>query len=155
MSPSKTDPAPRPIEAETRERFAHLLALPTRWMDNDTYGHINNVVYYALFDTIINRYLIEEGGLDIAAGPVIGLVVETKCQFKRPVGFPDVVEMGLRVARVGTSSVSYECGVFAAGRPELCAFGHVVHVFVDRGSRRPTPIPARLRAALERLLSVR
>lgn len=148
MTPTE---APIPETPETRERFPFFLAIPTRWMDNDIYGHVNNVVYYSYFDTVINKYLIEAGGLDIAAGAVIGLAVETRCQFKRPLSFPCVVDAGLRVGKLGTSSVRYEIGLFAQGETELAASGHFVHVFVDRPSRRPTPIPPRLRDALARL----
>ena len=135
---------------ESRKSFPHFLKIPTRWMDNDIYGHVNNVVYYSYFDTVINQYLISAGGLDIATGAVIGLAVETHCQFMRPLTFPVVVDAGLRVARLGTSSVRYEIGLFPEGEGEdaIAASGHFVHVFVDRGSRRPVPIPERLRAAL-------
>lgn len=121
-------------------------------MDNDIYGHVNNVVYYAYFDTVINRYLIEAGGLDIAAGPVIGLAVETGCRFLRPLAFPEVLDAGLRVGHLGTSSVRYEIGIFQKGRDEPAALGRFTHVFVDRATRRPTPIPPALRAALSHLI---
>jgi acyl-CoA thioester hydrolase len=135
-----------------RDRYRHTLAIPTRWMDNDIYGHVNNVVYYAFFDTVINRYLIERGGLDIHHGGVIGLAVETGCQFLQPVAYPQVIDACLRVAHLGGSSVRYEVGLFAQGEPECVAFGHFVHVFVDRASRRPVPMPAPLREALAALL---
>jgi acyl-CoA thioester hydrolase len=138
--------------AETRDRYPHFLAIPTRWMDNDVYGHVNNVVYYSYFDTVINRYLVETGGLDIARGEVIGVAVETACRFRRPLAFPEVVDAGLRVRRIGSSSVRYEIGLFAAGSDEPAADGHFVHVFVDRSTRRPAPIPAPIRAALARLV---
>lgn len=138
--------------AETRGRYPHFLAIPTRWIDNDIYGHVNNVRYYEFFDTVINRYLIEAGGLDIHRDAVIGIAVETMCRFHRSLVFPDVVDAGLRVGKLGTSSVRYEVGLFRAGEPAPAATGHFVHVFVERGSQRPTPIPAPLRAALERLL---
>jgi acyl-CoA thioester hydrolase len=138
-------------ERPTRADYPHFLELPTRWMDNDVYGHVNNVVYYAFFDTVINRYLIDVGGLDIFAGPVIGLAVETGCAFARPVRFPDVLEAGLRVAHLGKSSVRYEVGIFTRGVEEIAAHGHFVHVFVDRETRRATPIPPALRDALARL----
>lgn len=141
---------PRPsLPAPRREDFWHHLTLPTRWMDNDIYGHVNNVVYYSFFDTVINRYLIEQGGLDIHRGEVIGLAVETACQFLQPLAYPDVIEAGLRVAHLGTSSVRYEVGIFGPGG--CAAYGHFVHVFVDRGARRPVPLPAGLRAALEKI----
>jgi acyl-CoA thioester hydrolase len=116
------------------------------------YGHINNVVYYAYFDTVVNEHLIRAGGLDIRHGPAIGLVVETFCRFHRPLSFPAIVDAGLRVARLGTTSVRYEVGLFAAGDEEVTATGHFVHVWVDRASRRPTPVPGTIRAALAPLL---
>jgi acyl-CoA thioester hydrolase len=139
---------PAPI---LRSHYARLIALPTRWMDNDIYGHVNNVIYYAFFDTAINQYLIAEGGLDIGDGRVIGVAVETHCQFMRSVAFPEVIEVGLRVGRLGTSSVRYELAIFKQAEDEASAAGHFVHVFVDRASRRSVPIPSSIRAALERL----
>jgi acyl-CoA thioester hydrolase len=111
-------------------------------MDNDVYGHVNNVVYYSFFDTAVNRFLIQAGVLDIHQGPVIGLVVETQCHYFAPLQFPQSIEAGLRVAHVGRSSVRYEVGLFAAGEPLTAAAGHFVHVYVDRASRRPAPLPA-------------
>ncbi|HEU4410178.1 MAG TPA: thioesterase family protein [Polyangiaceae bacterium] len=137
---------------EGREAYPHFLQIPTRWIDNDVYGHVNNVVYYAFFDTVINRYLIDRGVLDLAAGATIGVAVETRCRFFRSIAFPEVVEAGLRVGRVGGSSVRYEVGLFVEGRAEIAASGHFVHVFVDRAGRRPVPIAGELRAALEALL---
>jgi len=137
---------------ETRALYPHVLAIPTRWMDNDIYGHVNNVVYYSFFDTVINEYLIREGGLDIAKGPVIGIAVETHCRFHRELTFPETVAAGLRVGKLGNSSVRYEIGLFGEGRDEAAATGHFVHVFVSRETRRPLPIPTRIRAALEKLL---
>jgi acyl-CoA thioester hydrolase len=122
-------------------------------MDNDVYGHVNNVVYYSYFDTVINKYLIEEGGLDIAGGDTIGLCVESHCAYFKPVAFPDALEAGLRVAHLGRSSVRYEIGIFARGESDPAAFGHFVHVFVDRAARRPAALPDRVRACLERLLA--
>jgi acyl-CoA thioester hydrolase len=136
----------------TRADFGRFLAIPTRWLDNDSYGHVNNVVYYSYFDTVVNEHLIREGGLDIRDGPVIGLVVETCCRFHRPLSFPDVVDAGLRVVRLGTTSVKYEIGLFAAGEREPAATGHFVHVWVDRTTNRPTAIPATIRAALAPLV---
>lgn len=136
---------------ETRDRFGHFLEIPTRWMDNDIYGHVNNVVYYSYFDTVINQYLIAGGGLDIADAPVVGIAAESLCRFHRELSFPQIVEAGLRVAHLGTSSVRYEIGLFIKGDDEACAAGYFVHVFVDRTSRRPVPIPAPIRAALVRL----
>jgi len=137
----------------TRDRFPHSLPIPTRWMDNDVYGHVNNVVYYAYFDTVINRYLIDEGGLDIARDPLIGLCVESHCRYARPIAFPDEVDAGLRVEHLGRSSVRYAIGIFARGEPTASAEGWFVHVFVDRATGKAAPIPDRIRAALERLKS--
>ncbi|HST61386.1 MAG TPA: thioesterase family protein [Longimicrobium sp.] len=131
-----------------RGEFAHFLALPTRWMDNDAYGHVNNVVYYSFFDTAVNRFLIDRGVLRIDARPVIGLVVETGCRYHRPLAFPDTVEVGVRVAHLGTSSVRYELGIFRHGDDTAAAEGHFVHVYVDRDTRTPTPLPVEMRAAL-------
>ena len=142
-----------PIINATRDEYAHLLALPTRWMDNDVYGHVNNALYYAFFDTAINEYLIAEGGLDIAEGRVIGLAAESHCRFLESLAFPEVVEVGLRVGRLGRSSVTYELAIFKRGKAHAAAIGSFVHVFVDRASSRPVPVPERLRAALERLVS--
>ena len=140
---------PSPPLHETRARYRRFLPIPTRWMDNDVYGHVNNVVYYAYFDTVINQYLIEHGGLDIAGSDVIGLCVESHCAYSRPVAFPDVIDAGMRVAHLGTSSVRYEIGLFARGEDEASAQGWFVHVFVNRVTRRPTPVPDRMRQALE------
>jgi acyl-CoA thioester hydrolase len=134
-----------------RPGYPHVLAIPTRWHDNDVYGHVNNVDYYAFFDTVINRWLITEGGLDIHAGQTIGLCAESHCRFLAPVSFPETVEAGLRVGRLGRTSVTYEIGLFGTGSIEPVAEGWFVHVFVDRHSRRPAEMPAPLRASLERL----
>jgi acyl-CoA thioester hydrolase len=136
----------------TAGEYPHTRAIPTRWQDDDVYGHVNNVEFYAFFDTVINAYLIEEGGLDIHAGPVIGLCAESHCRFVAPVAFPETVLAGLRVAHLGRSSVRYEIGVFRMGAGEPAASGWFVHVFVDRATRRPASIPAGVRAALERLV---
>jgi acyl-CoA thioester hydrolase len=136
----------------TRADFPHFLAIPTRWADNDIYGHVNNVVYYAYFDTVINQYLIAQGGLDIARGEVIGITPETHCNFLAELTFPEVIEAGLRVRRLGKSSVTYEIGLFKAGRAAPAAFGHFVHVFVERATMRPTAMPAGIRACLEALV---
>jgi acyl-CoA thioester hydrolase len=135
-----------------RSDFIHAIPIQTRWNDNDVYGHVNNVVYYAYFDTVINRWLIGEGGLDPSTSDVIGLCVESQCRYLAPAAYPEDLEAGLRVTKVGRSSVRYEVGIFRQANGELLAFGHFVHVFVDRVGRRSTPIPDRLRAALERLL---
>lgn len=129
--------------------FLHRAPIQTRWSDNDAYGHVNNVIYYSYFDTLINAWLTAEGGLDVAKGAVIGLCVESGCRYLAPATYPEALEGGLRVAHLGRSSVRYELGIFRAG--ELCAFGHFVHVFVDREQRRPTDIPAPMRACLQRL----
>ncbi|HEX5617964.1 MAG TPA: thioesterase family protein [Solirubrobacteraceae bacterium] len=131
--------------------YPHRAAIPTRWADNDVYGHVNNVEYYAFFDTVINAWLIREGGLDIHGGDVIGLCAESHCEFRAPLAFPETVVAGLRVGHLGTSSVRYEIGLFGEDGT-LAATGWFVHVFVDRASRRPAEMPAGVRAALERLL---
>jgi acyl-CoA thioester hydrolase len=136
-----------------RNAYRHFLAVPTRWMDNDVYGHVNNVVYYSYFDTVINRYLIDAGGLDIARGEVIGLCVESHCRYLAPIAFPEDVEAGMRVVHLGRSSVRYGIGIFRRGEDTPAAEGWFVHVFVDRASRRSTPIPDALREALQKLAS--
>jgi len=137
---------------ETRDRYPHILAIQTRWADNDVYGHVNNVTYYSYFDTVVNCYLIDQGGLDIHDGRVVGFAVETQCRFFKPVAYPERLEAGLRVGRLGNSSVRYEIAIFKEGDDEAAAAGHFVHVFVDRESDRPTPVPVSLRAALEKIL---
>lgn len=134
-----------------RSGYAHVAKIPTRWADNDVYGHVNNVEYYAFFDTVINQWLIAEGGLDIHDGDVIGLCAESHCSYKGPFAFPETVEAALRVGKLGSSSVRYEIGLFAEGDDEPRAEGWFVHVFVGRESRKSTPIPDELRRALERL----
>jgi acyl-CoA thioester hydrolase len=136
---------------EHRSDYRHFQRIPTRWMDNDVYGHVNNVVYYSYFDTVVNQYLVEQGVLDIERSPVIGLVVETSCQYFAPITFPDAVNAGLRVARLGSSSVRYEVGIFRNDEAETAAKGHFIHVYVDRETRRPAALPSQLRAALERI----
>jgi acyl-CoA thioester hydrolase len=144
-----TDPAkPQP---EPRSAYKAFRTISTRWMDNDAYGHVNNVVYYSWFDTVVNAHLIEQGALDIHQGEVIGLVVETQCNYFSPVEFPQTVEAGLRVAGLGKSSVRYEVGLFVQGEPLTAAKGHFIHVYVDRATRRPAPLPQRLRQVLEAL----
>ncbi len=141
--------ADKPLE--TRAAYPHFLAITTRWMDNDAYRHVNNVVYYSFFDTVVNRYLIEAGVLDIENSPVIGLVVETHCRYFAPVAFPDTVHAGLRVARLGNSSVRYEIGLFRNDDAQTAACGDFVHVYVDRQTQRPVPLPPALREALQAL----
>ena len=114
--------------------YRHFLTIPTRWMDNDVYGHVNNVVYYSFFDTVVNKFLIEQGQLDYSKGKVVGLVVETKCQYFAPIAFPDVVVAGIRVAHIGTSSVRYEIGLFKNDEEKPAAEGHFVHVYVTRST---------------------
>jgi acyl-CoA thioester hydrolase len=140
-----------PRTAPRRDDYRHFLAIPTRWMDNDVYGHVNNVVYYSYFDTVVNEYLVSIGVLDIHGGAVIGLVVETMCRYFKPLAFPEVIEAGLRVGRLGRSSVRYEVGIFKRDEAESAAAGHFVHVYVDRETRRPVPLPVPLRVALTRI----
>jgi acyl-CoA thioester hydrolase len=143
-----TKPAP-----DTRDRYRHFRLITTRWMDNDAYQHVNNVVYYSYFDTVVNHYLIEQGALDIVSSPVIGLVVETRCNYFSPLTFPETVHAGLRVAKLGTSSVRYEVGLFRNDDPLAAAQGHFVHVYVERATNKPAALPAALRAALEPLVA--
>jgi acyl-CoA thioester hydrolase len=155
QNPPMPDPvstAPERVMPLPRDAFRVFRPISTRWADNDAYGHVNNVVYYSWFDTAVNAYLIEQGVLDVERSPTIGLVVETQCQYFAPLAFPQTVEAGLRVARLGSSSVRYEVGLFAQGAPVTAAHGHFVHVYVDRHTRRPTPLPAALRALLSPLL---
>lgn len=137
---------------ETRDRYPHFLGLQTRWSDNDIYGHVNNVTYYSYFDTVVNCFLIDEGGLDIQEDGVIGVAVETMCRFKKPITYPESIDAGLRVGKLGNSSVRYEIGIFRKGDSEAAASGHFVHVFVDRASGKPVPIPDAIRDALERIV---
>ena len=138
-------------QAEGREAYKAFRPITTRWMDNDVYGHVNNVVYYSWFDTAVNATLIEQGVLDIHGGHTIGLVIETQCNYFAPLAFPQTIEAGIRVARLGTSSVRYEVGLFAQGEPLTAAKGHFVHVYVDRQTRRPVALPAALKQFLETL----
>jgi len=140
----------RPVP-EAREAYRRFVPLMTRWMDNDVYGHVNNVVYYSFFDTAVNGYLVEAGALDFHNGTVIGLVVQTQCSYFAPLAFPQTIEAGLRVAHIGGSSVRYEVGLFAQGEPQTAAHGHFVHVYVDRQTRRPVPLPQNLVQALQAL----
>ena len=135
-----------------RSRYRRFLLIPTRWMDNDAYGHVNNVIYYSYFDTAVNEHLIRAGGLDIEKSKTIGVVVETACRFHKALSFPDAVEAGLRVSKLGNSSVKYEIGLFRRGEDEPSASGHFVHVWVDRATRRPASVPKKVRAALELLV---
>jgi acyl-CoA thioester hydrolase len=132
----------------TRADFAAFRGVTTRWMDNDAYGHVNNVVYYSWFDTAVNAHLVEQGALDPAAGDVVGVVVETGCRYHAPISFPEPVEIGLRVERVGKTSVAYALGVFRAGEERAAADGRFVHVYVERAAMRPVPVPEAVRRAV-------
>ncbi|TDV64525.1 thioesterase family protein [Pseudomonas sp. LP_7_YM] len=139
-------------ETPQRSDYRHFQPITTRWHDNDIYGHVNNVTYYSFFDSAVNSYLIEQGGLDIHDGEVVGCVVSSSCDYFASVAYPDLIEIGLRVGKLGNSSVQYALAVFKAGEADACAAGRFVHVFVERTSNQPVPIPAQLRQALERLL---
>ena len=143
--------APAKPQPEGRDAYKAFRSISTRWMDNDVYGHVNNVVYYSWFDTAVNATLIEHGVLDIHGGQTIGLVIETQCNYFAPLAFPQPIDAGIRVAKLGTSSVRYEVGLFAEGEPLTAAKGHFVHVYVDRETRRPVPLPAPLKQFLETL----
>lgn len=137
--------------AETRQRFRWWLEIPTRWMDNDVYGHVNNVQYYSYFDTAVNTHLIRNAGLDIHKSPIVGLVVETRCQFMKSLVFPDHVDAGIRVDRIGRSSVTYAIGLFRSGDQDIAALGHFVHVYVDRETQKSVQVPEQMRAEMEKL----
>ena len=136
-----------------RSAFPHLLALPTRWMDNDSYGHVNNVNYYSFFDTAVNRFLIDRGVLDIHKDDIVGFVVETSCSYFSSISFPDTIHVGVRVAKLGNSSVRYELALFRNDEALPSAAGHFVHVYVDRRSNKSVPIPQQVRAVLADLQS--
>ncbi len=136
----------------TRKDYPVLAAMATRWADNDSYGHVNNVAYYTWFDTVVNRFLIEAGTLDLATSSTVGLVVENGCRYHASVSYPEEVTIGLRVARLGTSSVRYELAVFRAGEEAAAAEAYFVHVYVDRATQRPVPIPDDARAALRGIM---
>lgn len=135
------------------DNYPYWQTVPTRWKDNDLYGHVNNAVHYSLMDTVINDWLIREAGLDIHDGARIGLCVQSHCDYKDSVSFPDTIEIGLRIGHLGTSSVRYECALLRGSDRVLVAEGHFTHVFVDRATRRPAPIDGPLRAAMERLVT--
>ena len=139
-------------EIPTRADYGVFYPITTRWSDNDIYGHANNVTYYSYFDTVANRYLIEEGGLDISDGTIVGYVVNSGCEYHAPITYPEPIEAGVRVDRLGNSSVQYGIAIFKAGEETACAHGHFVHVFVERAENRSVPIPANLRTALEKIL---
>ncbi len=145
-----THPA-RP-HAEPRSAYKAFHPVGSRWSDNDVYGHVNNVVYYSWFDTAVNGLLIEQGAINIHTGSVIGLVIETQCNYFSPLAFPEAVVAGIRVTQIGSSSVRYEVGIFPADPALSCAAkGHFIHVYVDRATRRPTPLPRQLIVVLETL----
>ncbi|KRB93034.1 acyl-CoA thioesterase [Noviherbaspirillum sp. Root189] len=137
------------VEAKKRSDFKHFHTITTRWMDNDAYGHVNNVVYYSWFDTVVNQFLIANGVLDVERSPVIGLVIETQCNYFASVAFPEPITAGLRVTKLGNSSVRYEVGIFKEEEDTASAQGHFVHVYVDRESRKPSAIPEAMRALLK------
>ena len=141
--------APQP----TRMDYRHFVEIQTRWEDNDLYGHVNNVVYYSYFDTVVNRFLIEQGGLQIHSDPVIGVVVESQCSYFSVIAYPDLIEVGLGVSKLGSSSVVYELGIFRKNEAAAVAAGRFVHVFVERVGMRPVPVPSGIRTALEALLT--
>lgn len=141
-----------PDSTPVRDDYRHFQPITTRWHDNDAYGHVNNVTYYSFFDTAVNTYLIEQGGLDIHDGEVVGFVVSSACDYFASIAFPEGIEIGLRVGKLGNSSVQYELAVFKVGEQEACAAGRFVHVFVDRTSNQPVPIPGMLREAMQRLV---
>lgn len=139
-------------EPHVRADYRFFSTIPTRWEDNDIYGHVNNVVYYSYFDTAVGHYMLEQAGLDPWLDPVVGVVVETGCRYHRSMAFPDTVHVGLRVTHLGTTSVRYEIGIFRNDEDAACAQGHFVHVFVARDGQRPVPIPERIRHVLQRIL---
>lgn len=137
----------------TTSSYRYFVPITTRWMDNDTYGHINNVVYYSYFDSAANLFLIREGGLDIETAPIIAVVVESMCNYHKALAYPVALRAGVRVDKLGTRSVTYGIGIFQEGDDAAAAHGHFVHVFVDRQTRRPAPIPEGIRAALARIVA--
>ena len=142
-----------PESPPKRADYPVLYEIATRWLDNDVYGHVNNVNYYSFFDTAIANYLMGEGGLDPWRDPVVAFCVESGCRFRRGIRYPDRVTAGLRVAKLGRSSVRYEIGIFRDDEPEAAAHGHFVHVFVERAAERSAPVPAAIRTALARLMA--
>lgn len=136
------------LRDEPRAAWPHFVAIQTRWMDNDVYGHVNNVQYYSYFDTAVNQFLIERGVLDIHNGEVVGFVVDSGCSYFSSLSFPDVVHVGIRVAKLGNSSVRYEIGIYRNDEQAPAAVGHFVHVYVERSGNRPVPIPESVRVAL-------
>ena len=143
-----SDPDPRELR---RGDFRVLRSLPTRWSDDDTYGHVNNVVHYLMFDTAVNGWLIDASGVDIRTLPAIGLVVETSCRYFAELRFPETVTAGIALERLGTSSIVYRLALFGERSDEPAAVGRFVHVYVDRETRRPVPVPPQIRAAVQSL----
>jgi len=139
-------------QVPSRADYKVFYPITTRWSDNDIYGHVNNVIYYSYFDTAANRYLIEEGGLDISDASIVGYVVNSGCEYHAPITYPESVVAGVRVDRLGNSSVQYGIAIFKEGEEQAAAHGHFVHVFVERAENKSVPIPGNLRAALERVL---
>jgi acyl-CoA thioester hydrolase len=139
-------------EADRRSDYLHFQDITTRWSDNDAYGHVNNVVYYSWFDTVVNTFLIQAGVLEVETSPVIGLVIETQCNYFSSVAFPDKITAGIRVAKLGNSSVRYEVGIFCEGEDSAAAQGHFIHVYVNRETRQPTAIPDAMRTLLKTIL---
>ena len=135
-----------------RTNYSYFSDITTRWMDNDIYGHVNNVIYYSYFDSVANQYLIEEGGLDIHTAEIVGFVVASNCQYKAPISYPELIEAGLRVNSLGNSSVEYGIGIFKKGALNASAMGTFTHVFVDRSTDKSVPIPSQIRSALEAIL---
>jgi len=148
MSGARAEGRPEP---GLRSQYVKFMPVQTRWKDNDIYGHVNNVEYYSYFDTVVNRYLIDPGGLDFRNAAIVGIMAETMCRFHRSFAYPEAIDAGLRVGRLGKSSVRYEVGLFGEGEDQARVEGHLVHVFVERATNKPVPIPAGIRAALERL----
>lgn len=139
-------------EPVLKDAFKHFQDVQTRWMDNDVYGHVNNVVYYSYFDSVVNTYLIEKGGLDIQNGAQIGFIVSSSCVYQKSIAFPETLVGALRVSRIGNSSVDYSVALFKEGEDEACAHGEMTHVFVDRETNKPSPIAGVLREALQDIL---
>lgn len=139
--------------AKTRDQFHYFLPIQTRWSDNDLYGHVNNVTYYSYFDTAANALLIEKANFDIHQSPIIGLVVDSACSFLQELSYPEIIDVGVTISRIGNSSLTYELAIFKFGQETASAQGHFVHVFVDRETRKSTPIPSEMRSALHHYLS--
>ncbi len=139
-------------EAVTRKDYKQFYPITTRWMDNDIYGHVNNVTYYSYFDTVVNQYLIEEAGMDIQNAPIVGFVVHSSCSYVAGIAYPQAIEAGIHVKKLGNSSVTYGVGIFKKGADIAAAYGEFVHVFVERAKNKSVPIPGNIRAALEKIM---